>query len=146
MAAKLEAEGDTVAVLVVLESFPPETDKAVRDRDVTAGAEIEKAVALALNKMQDQIARLPAAIAERHGQFTRELTRISSVYRTSAIDAPIALLRTRTHPDVVFQDWNDLSIHSFTQQIVPGDAFSMLIPPDVGTLAARLDAVLGGGQ
>jgi thioesterase domain-containing protein len=143
MATKLEAEGETVAILVVLESFPPETDKALREREDRARAETDKAVALALDKMQDQIARLPAAIAERHGQFTRQQTRMSSIYRTSAIDAPIALLRTRTHPDVVFQDWNDLSIHSFTQQIVPGDAFSMLISPDVGTLAARLDTVLG---
>jgi thioesterase domain-containing protein len=149
MAAKLEAGGDTVAILVLLESIPPLSRGAAADRENTneqdrpegVSSETEKALYLTFEEIRRQLGLLPPEIAQRFGQFCREQIRMSFGYRASPINAAIALLRTPVHPDVVFQGWKHFSTN-FVEHVVPGETFSMLSPPHVTILGARLDKVL----
>jgi len=150
IAAKLEAEGDTVALLVLLESVPPLGNKVVENLSVTNeeaqsstfSVEFNKFMEITVEQIRQQLSRLPPKHAKRFGRLSWEQMHMGSRYRATHISAPIILFRTRTHPDVVFQDWKYFSDRGFTEQIVPGDTFSMLSPPYVDILGAELDKAL----
>ena len=151
IAAKLEAEGDEVALLLLLESIPPRSDAVVETGDVTnppdpksVAAETEKALNVMYEQIRGNLLRLPPQTAERFGRLCREQIDMGIRYRASPIAAPMVLLRTPTHPGLVFQGWTYLGTGGFEERVVPGDAFSMLSPPHVGVLAAQLDKVLCG--
>jgi hypothetical protein len=61
---------------------------------------------------------------------------------TTRIRAPLFLIRTPTHPKVVFQNWNHLTSGHVEERIVPGDAFSILVAPVVKIVGEELDAAL----
>ena len=151
IAARLEAEGDEVALLLLLESVPPRSEAVAETVDVTnppdpksVAAETEKALNVMYGQIRRNLLRLPPQTAERFGRLCRKQIDMGSRYCASPISAPMVLLRTPTHPELVFQGWTHLGTSSFEERVVPGDAFSMLSLPHVGVLAAQLDKVLGG--
>jgi thioesterase domain-containing protein len=154
IAAKIEAEGDSVAALILLESFPPFKDKVAKDLDQANERilssdvliETEKAYQFATVQIQEQLSRLPPKYAKRFGRFCGEQLAMGKRYRATPIRAPITLLRTSTHLGMVFQDWKAYSAGGFTEQVVTGTSFSMLNPPNVGFLGERLDKVLSTPQ
>jgi len=154
IAKKLEARREEVAVLALLEALPPMSGTA-EDREVTteqeppppeAVAKTAAALHLRFEQSRQQLTHLPPEHAERLWHFSREQLQMAFCYRATPIGASIVLLRTATYPDTIFETWRHLSAHSFSERIVPGNAFSMLRPPDVAVLGAQLDNVLGASQ
>jgi hypothetical protein len=56
----------------------------------------------------------------------------------------VFLIRTPTHPKTVFQNWSQLTNGGFEEQVVPGDAFSMLSAPIVDLVCKKLAEALRG--
>jgi thioesterase domain-containing protein len=146
IAAKLEAMGEAVAALTLLESVPPVSDIAPDDSEETNAAMREAETASALltlrAQVKEKLSRLPAEQAERFGQLSWELIEMSPDYRAPRIKAPLFLFRTPTHPKAVFQNWSQLSTGKLDERIVPGDAYSILAAPAVKLLGSRLDEAL----
>jgi thioesterase domain-containing protein len=141
IAARLEATGDKVASLTLLESVPPFDNEETAD-DMAPSARA-KAVSDLCEQVREKLSRLPAELAERFGPVSWELIDIARRYRaTTRISAPVFLIRTPTHPKAVFQDWSHLTSAGFEEHIIPGDAFSMLAAPAVKIVATRLDEAL----
>ena len=147
MAAQLEASGDRVALLAVLESVPPRSEMAPEgpdgaqrlDPSTALGAAVARFAELTFGQLGQQLSRLPPSHAKRLTEFTVKQAKMDTEYcAKQPIASPILLLRTLTHHDIVFEDWNCLTFGGFSQATVPGNAFSMLGAPHVSTLAAEL--------
>jgi thioesterase domain-containing protein len=144
IAARIEATSGKVATVLLLESVPPTGD------DITAGgtpppdrAETAKAVSDQRDQIRDRLAQVPPELATRFGPLAWELIDLALRYRaTTRIDAPVFLIRTPTHPKTVFQNWGQLTNGGFQEQVVPGDAFSMLSAPIVDLVCKKLAEAL----
>lgn len=141
IAARLEATGNDVAHVMILESVPPLTIEMGDVGDLPA--ETFKAVNEMFQQVRDRLATLPSELAKRFGPVTWELIDLSLRYRpTSLVGAPVLLIRSPTHPGSVFDRWTLLTTGGFAERIVPGDAFSILTAPTVKIVAAALDEAL----
>ena len=149
IAARLEAEGEQVAALVLLEALPPRGNRSVESRPGTQighdGSEplveADETLKIMFEQIDQNLSRLPVEQAERYGRASRKLIGLGSRHRANPIAAPITLLRTPSHPDVVFQGWIGLT-GDFKEHVIHGDAHSMLRNPDVKILGAQLGRVL----
>ena len=138
IAARLEATSSDVAALMLLESVPPTGDEATSDEPQRA--QTAKAVSDLCDQVRDRLSRVSPALANRFGPLAWDLIDLALRYRATArISAPVLLIRTPTHPTIVFQDWGQRTTGSFKEQIVPGDAFSMLGAPIVSTVCKKLE-------
>lgn len=151
MAVRLEAQGDSVALLAVLEALPPRSemspegpDGAQRlDPSSPLGAEVERFTELTFGQLGQQLSRLPPSHAKRLTGFTVNQVKMDGEYcARHPIAAPILLLRTSMHHEMVFADWNCFTTKGFEEITVPGDAFSMLNPPHVSSLGEELRRAL----
>jgi thioesterase domain-containing protein len=136
IAAHLEAASEDVAGVYLLESLPP-TNRKEND---SGGQDRAMALDFMLAKVEENLARLPDGQKERFGPLSWELIDIARRYRPlSRINAPVRLFRTRTHPGEVFQSWGDRTAGDFAEEVVAGDAFSMVAAPHVEPLCRALD-------
>ena len=97
---------------------------------------------LIFDQTSKKLARLPPQLAERFKILNRIHVDAGIAYRASPINAPLALFRTYSHDEAIFQGWQKLSRSGVTSTIVPGNTFSMLIPPHVSVLAERMIGLL----
>jgi thioesterase domain-containing protein len=133
--------GYEVASLTLLESVPP-VGCEVTSTDIALAART-KAVSELREQVREKLSRLPAQLAERFGPISWELIELARHYRAKTrITAPVFLIRSSTHPKSVFGNWGHLTSGGFEEQVVPGDAFSLLAAPIVKTVGAKLDEVL----
>jgi thioesterase domain-containing protein len=153
MASQLEARGDAVGLVVVIEAVPPRSEMAPEgpngdersDPSSLLGSEIKRFIDLTFAQMGQQLSRLPPKHANRLKDYTVKQLQLDVEYcATHPIAAPILLLRTATHHDVVFKDWSCFTTGGFRGSTVPGDTFSMLDRPHVGALARELGNALAG--
>ena len=154
MAAKLEAMGETVALLALLESIPPVFDaedggpagsgKSSVSPAYDATIQTERALDLISRQTSKQLAQLPPKLAERFENLNRIHLEAAFRYRASPIDAPIALFLTYSHSDAIFQAWWKLSRGRVSRITVPGHTFSMLTRPHVSVLADQMAGLLKG--
>jgi len=142
IAARLEATGKSVASLTLMEALPPPFGSDAIEDDVLPPA-FAKALSDLYGQVRESVSRLPPEVAEQFGPLSSELLNLALRYHaTTRINAPVFLIRTPTHPKSVFQGWSYLTSGHFEEDIVPGDAFSMLAAPAVKVLSTRLDEVL----
>jgi len=143
IAARLEATGDKVARLLLLESVPPSGSEVIADdKRLLNRTEIAAAVSDQCEQMRENLSRLPAEIADRFGSLSWELIDVASHYRANRISARLLLIRTPSYSNAVFQNWNHLTSGSVEEHIIPGDAFSILAAPGVKAVGDRLDEAL----
>ncbi len=142
IAAQLEAAGETVAALLLLEAVPP-GDTSTIETDANRRAETAKAIAELCDNVRENLSRLDTKVAARFGPLSWKLIDMSESYvARNAVKAPVMMLRTTTHPESVFQPWQRLTTGNYSEQIAPGDAFSMLAAPAVAVTAKRIDNLL----
>jgi thioesterase domain-containing protein len=146
IATQFETMGENVTKLALLETIPP-FSPALRPDDLSAPfrAEIVKAGTELCGNIRENLARLPANVAERLGPLSWELIDLVLHYQAAPILAPLLLIRTPTHPDEVFRNWRPLAPGGFVEHIVPGDTFSMLSERLVGAVCSSLDEALDKG-
>lgn len=123
MAAQLEAEGESVAVLIPIGSFPPASKNG---ESSISSCDIENTNASINEQIEKRLLGLPAGFAERIEESTRRQVKMEDEYRAKPINAPIAQLRSCTHPSNVYRAWANLTTREYTERVVPGDTYSML--------------------
>ena len=142
IAAQLEAAGETVSAVLLLEAVPPGHD-ATNEAGTDQGAATAKAVAELCDNVRDNLSKLDTKIAARFGPLSWKLIKMSETYEVGgAVKSPVLMVRTQTHPEAVFESWQKLTESRYGEQIVPGNAFSMLTPPAVAITAKKIDSLL----
>ena len=140
MAAALEARGERVAAVVVIEAIAP----LPLDYAGHSPAQLERArkvrAALAA-RVSDVSPHLEPGVARRIEAVVRLHLDACVRYRASPLQAPIAVLRTAACGDDIVGEWHRYS-SQVVQETVPGDALSMLRPPHVEATARTLGRVL----
>ena len=151
IARVLEGMGAEVPVLALLETIPPQLlGEAIGPTDTNDQEQSDAAVAseimAALNSIFEQsrrkLALLQPDLAVRFGLLYQQQIELGFHYRASPIKGAIVQLRTQTHADKIFEAWRELSLTRFSEHLVPGNAFSILSPPDVAALGEQLRDVL----
>ncbi len=89
-----------------------------------------------------QISRLPEKLQQHFRGITQAHQTIGYRYRAPTIATPIILMRTTAHSDEIFEDWKNLSSHSYLERVVPGGTYSMLNPPHVRALGLAIEETL----
>ena len=146
MAAKLEAQGEDVQSLCLLESFVPvavgrDSPDASPGQDEFANT-MRTILEDTLEETRAKLSRMPKKHAERLVELTGRQIETGNVYSPEPIEAPIRLFRTATHGDIAFHGWEALTRSSFSERRVPGDTHSMLEKPHVETLSAEIAAFI----
>lgn len=145
----MEAAGEKVAALVLLETIAPLDDSVRADLEATEeqvrlsptlGA-AKHALHAIFEQSRRQLERLPPEISEPLIQLSWKQTLAGSIYRAKPIDAEIILVRTQKHPREIFLAWKQLGLQGLTEHTIPGDALSMLSPPLVDIVAAQLSGL-----
>lgn len=155
MALQLEARGEAVARLVVLDSMaPPLADAGPEqvgpDGDDPARTVLEGHVRHALEGVVARTAShypmLPSEVSERLGSMLRLHIEAGLAYRARPLRARTHVLRTLGCHDAVLEGWAEIATGGLSRQEVPGDTFSMLRPPHVEAVGQSLGAVLQEGE
>lgn len=143
---QLEAQGDEVTALILLEAITPKRADATADGEVPDFAQgsisMERFMQTTYEHISSQLALLPEDYAERFGKTSFYMLHMADQYHASHVKAPIVLIRTQTHSATLYEGWNTITTSGIEEHIVPGDAFSMLALPVVETVAEKLDQVL----
>ncbi len=150
IAAKLEAADETVSALILLESFVPcacgiRSSRTSGDADQSPEkleAELNQILEDTLMHARARLSSMPGQYADRLVQLTHDQIKTSSMYQAPTIDAPIFLLRTRTHGDLVFRGWESLTRSTLVEKTIPGDTHSILENPDVEAMSSEIQRVL----
>lgn len=150
--ARLEALGEQVALLMLLNTFSPlaKTSSSRADNALhktggsTQDAElhVKQALELVYEQSSKQLARLPLPEAQRYERILRIQIDAALRHRGVPVDAEIVQFRTRTHDDAVFLDWRTFAPGGYRELEVAGDTFSMLSPPHVRELCRQLGELL----
>ena len=151
MAAQLEREGENVAVVIPIESFPPQRKKPEKQKeDHTDGqrgppvspTQAHDADTSITKQIDRQLSRIPTALRELHEEFTRRHLQMEDDYRATPIKAPIVEVRSSTYPRRLFEGWTALTIGGYTDRVVPVDTDSMLDPTNVAILCTELRVIV----
>ncbi|MGA8260230.1 MAG: alpha/beta fold hydrolase [Arenicellales bacterium] len=144
MASKLEQAGESVDVLILLESLPPVPSQDARSTETldtgarTGTMNSRQALKIMLEQIDANISKLPAVLRPRFEKFCHDQIQMAGNFRAMPIDARIVLLRTPCFPRSVFNRWSMFSNNGCTDRIIPGDQFSMLHSPHVEIVASRI--------
>ena len=146
MASRLEAAGEEVKGVFLLESFVPVAAGGQDSSRPSAGAEykgtMDEILEQTLRDARAKLSRMPEKHADRLMELTANQIQTGNVYDPATIGSSLRLFRTDTHDDVAFQGWESLCSGSFSVQSVPGDTHSMLEKPHVDTLSRELEAFI----
>ena len=148
MVSQLEAAGDTVALLVLMEAFAvgiadtPDSDLSSDKNDQMRLADFETAITEQVSKMGAKLGMLPVEIREHFVKVTNHHVQMAFAYRAKPIAAPILQVRTTQYPESIFRGWGNLTTRGYIERIIPGTTDSMLQMPDVTSLAGEIGDVL----
>ncbi|HEY7141942.1 MAG TPA: alpha/beta fold hydrolase [Methylomirabilota bacterium] len=151
IALQLEARGEAVACLVVLDAIAPlladaDPGPIGPDRDSRPSAGLEEHVRRALDgivaRTESHYPLLPAEISRRLVRTLRLHVEAGLAYRARRLHAPTHVLRTRECHDAVLAGWAAIAAGGLSRHEVPGDTFSMLQPPHVEAVGRCLGAAL----
>jgi thioesterase domain-containing protein len=151
MALHLEARGEAVARLVLLDSMAPSLADAGpgpvgRDRDTRApdGPEthVRRALDAVVARTASHYAVLPAEVSRRLGRALQLHVEAGLAYRARRLRARAHVLRTRECPDALLAGWAEIATGGLSRHAVPGDTFSMLQPPHVEAVGRCLGTAL----
>jgi thioesterase domain-containing protein len=148
MAAALEARGERVAALVVIDAMPPisaDHHDAVPIPDTPAAGAMVAQFAQVLQALGartiETATQLDDDVARRLRDVLRLHLRAGVDYRARPLRAPLHVLRTADGDDAVEGEWARYS-PSLARHTVPGDTMSMLRPPHVEAVGRILGGVL----
>jgi len=146
MASCLEAAGEDVKGVFLMESFVPVAIGGHRAASPSAGATFKATMdeirEQTLRDAGAKLARMPKKHADRLLELTANQIETGNVYDPATLETSLRLFRTDTHDDVAFRGWDSLCSGSFSVQSVPGDTNSMLEKPHVDTLCRELEAFI----
>ena len=146
MAASLEAAGEEVQGIFLLESFVPVAAGGKDQGDSSSKGEfketMDRILETTLEEARAKLSRMPKSHADKLIELTARQIETGNVYTPATVAAPLRLLRTDTHKDVAFDGWEALCRGSFSTRRVPGDTHSMLEKPHVEALCSELEAFL----
>lgn len=148
MAAALEARGERVAALVVIDAMPP-IPAAHRDAVPIPDSPAAGAIVAQFGQV---LVSLGVRAVETHGQLDDDTARRLDAalklhlqaavdYRARPLRAPLHVLRTVEGDAAVESEWAQYA-PSLTRHTVPGDTLSMLKPPHVGEVGRVLGRLL----
>ena len=139
IASRLEAEGETIGALTLLDTIPPHI-VGYTDEDIPESirGHIAKAELMIAKNTDKTILLLEPSLIDRFNRVRQANDRALFAYRAKSIKCAPILFRTRTFSEVVFEAWKYLSNTGFTIVEVPGDTFSMMNPPHARFLAKRI--------
>lgn len=150
MAAQLEAQGELVAVLILIESFPPQHAPPDQRGDHMDGwqdpplcaSQIEEAATSVAERIGRQLSRLPVGLRGKYEECTRRHLQLKNDYRARPIKAPIVQVRSTTYPGGLYEGWAGLTTGGYTERPIPADSDSMLDPSKVALLCKELRAAM----
>ena len=146
MARQIEAAGETVSRLMLLDTFLPiraEMPAGQSAHDMEIGeAKLREALDAVHEQARRQFAMMPPDVAGRFDRALRLQIAAGLKYRCRPVNCPVTLIRTPSHDDILFQDWSAMAPGGFDRIDIPGETFTILRPPLVGTLGARAGAIL----
>jgi len=152
MAAALEARGEQVAMLVVIDAIAPLPLDHVDDRpavDSPATAAMAAQIRAISESLSARAVEYQAHVDPEMGQRIKTVVRLhldaSARYRAPALRAPIRVLRTAAYDDAVVQEWDRYSA-DVSRHTVPGDTVSTLRPPYVEATARVLGRELASAS
>lgn len=144
MAAQLEADGEAVDRLLLLESFVPLKAGATQgtgSSDLEGYANTMQGILdQTLDDARAKLARMPKQHADRIVALTARQIETGNNYDPSTIKAPIRLFRSSVHGDAAFRGWEALTSGGFSERPVPGDTHSMLEKPHISALCQEMEA------
>ena len=147
MASQLEAVGETVERLLLLESTRPiKSDLGYKESDHVPTEFVDYFVRQmdlmkdrVLDSVRHKLARLPEQYAQSMLERTRQQIDAAGDYAAPAVNAAIVLFRTDAHPEVLYGGWHQFGRSGFEECKIPGDTDSMLTEPHVRQLAQTLE-------
>ena len=146
MASQLEALGEEVKCLFLMESFVPIAAGESRTTDTASSTKLQATMRTiletTLQDAREKLARMPKKHADRIVELTANQIQTASVYAPATIKAPIRLFQTDTHDQLAFTGWESLSSGGYSIRAVSGNTHSMLEKPHVTTLCNEIEAFL----
>ena len=146
MASSLEALGEEVKGLFLMESFVPIAagGRGVGDTSVVERyqATMDDIFEQTLREAGAKLARMPKKHADRLMQLTANQIETGNVYMPATVGVPTRLFKTDTHDEVAFQGWESLCSGQYSVGTVAGDTHSMLEKPHVAGLCSGIEAFL----
>jgi thioesterase domain-containing protein len=154
IATQLRKQGERVALLVLLDTMAPWIAASESNYGGTghldaaasaAAVHVDKAIKIIRDQSVVRLAPLPLDVKQRFKKVLSIHIDAAVKYKSNAAaTSKIVLLRTRSYDEVVFRAWRRISSDDFSEFEVPGDTFSMLVPPHVSILGKQLGDVLSG--
>ena len=146
MTSRLEALGEEVKGLFLMESFVPLAAGHQCAEDASAVVKLhvtmQEILAETLADTRNKLARMPKAHIDRLVELTANQIQTSAVYTPANIQAPARLFRTDANDPIAFEGWRSLCSGAYSVQAVTGATHSMLEAPHVKTLCSELEAFL----
>jgi thioesterase domain-containing protein len=148
IAAVLQAESQTVAGLVLMESVAPrqsaDAARVAQDDDEIEREYREAKTAIeAMHRLiMAKISRLDSNAAARIRHLADRQIVMGLGYYSPRVPVPMLLVRTATHPSQIFRGWWDIADGDVTEKDIDSDAFSMLDTPRVDRVASWIDDFL----
>lgn len=143
---QIESQYHEVARLIILEAITPNRSSIAATGNkfdsTQESAPRERAMQTINEHISSQLALLPRNYAENFGKVSYHLLQMAGKYRAPQVKAPIGLIRTTTHPAILYEGWNTITTSGVEEHIVSGDAYSMLALPVVTILGEKLDQLL----
>jgi amino acid adenylation domain-containing protein len=148
MARQLAARGEKVALLVLLDTSPPQALGDLSELDAATLAALLRAEPGGAALAPHQLAALLALV--------RSHLRAFAAYRPAPLACPVALLQAQQRrpgagaggadgaaaaatPAAALVTWRRLALGPFVHRVVAGDHYGMLREPEVGRLAAEIE-------
>ncbi|MDG2383012.1 MAG: thioesterase domain-containing protein [Pirellulaceae bacterium] len=147
---QLEAAGETVALLILIESFSvgiaetavAESTQPLKLYSSEYGEDLGKAATEIVTQIGSKLSLLPIDIRDHFTRVTTHHLHLAFSYRAKPITAPIFQIRTTQHPETVFKGWDHLTTDGYIERLIGGTTDSILQAPDVTTLANEISDAL----
>jgi len=147
---QLEAAGDTVALLGLIEAFAvgivetPDADSNLSsEKNIETHVEdFEKAITEQISQIGSKLGMLPVEVRDHFSNVTTHHIRMAVAYQAKPVAAPILQVRTAHYPETIFRGWENLTTRGYIERIIEGATDSILQPPNVTSLANEIGDVL----
>lgn len=140
MALELESRGAEVRGVAVLDGFAPLAMDVAASVDVSPAA--RSVIDEAVRRTLEHYPSLERDVFERLSTLLRLHIDASMSYRAPPLRAPVRVFRSAGSEAAMVAGWPRLAPAGCAIEVVPGDTFSMLRPPDVEAVGRALGRAL----
>ena len=149
MAGRLNTYKVETKSVIPIEALPPKLKQESAanlhnsaSNSAVANNQVEKALEHILKNVKDYINELPTEVASLAAEFSDELIEMTIRYRAQAIDSPISVIHTKTHPSDVFELWHKLGKSSYNTYEIEGNTSSILKMPYLEKLVSTIEQIM----